>query len=207
LSTGTIGNALSQSDVPEKEIDWDRLLVEMADSVDRNNKILWAIEQGLAMKEQVLVMSHRREHCRLIDQILVQRGAKTGFLIGGEDYKVQFSDTREKFEKGKIDIAVGTFQAIGYGIDLPKAAVVVCGTPIAANQQFFSQVRGRVCRSAKGKSDSWMYYLWDRRLYGIAHVRNLIRWNRGRVVVWDHGRWVDGKLFIRAQRAEAHQTA
>lgn len=184
----------------EKEINLDRLLTEMADSVDRNNKILWAVEQGLAMKEQVIVMSHRREHCRLIDQFLVQRGRTTGFLIGGEDYKVQFNDTREKFEKGKIDIAVGTFQAIGYGIDLPKAATVVCATPIASNQQFFSQVRGRVCRSAKGKSDSWMYYLWDRRLYGIHHVKNLVRWNRGRVVVWDHERWVDGKLFIRAQR-------
>lgn len=186
----------------EKVLDWTRLLTEMSENQARNEKVLWAIEQGLAQREQVLVMSHLREHCRLIDRFLVEQGRETGFLIGGPDYKVQFDITRKAFESQKLDIAVGTFQAIGYGIDLPKAAVVVCSTPIASNRQFFSQVRGRVCRSSKGKTLSWMYYLWDRRLYGVVPVKNLLRWNQGRVVVWDHGKWIDGKTYLQDQRPD-----
>ena len=186
-----------------KEIDWDRLLSEMTLSEERNAKILWAVDQGRLHSKQVIVMSHRREHCRHLDLLIARSNIQTGFLIGGEDYKSQFVQTREAFEKGQIEVAVGTFQAIGYGIDLPKAEVVVCATPIASNKQLFAQVRGRVCRSAKGKSESWMYYLWDRRLYGLGHIRNLVRWNRGRVVIWDNTQWIEAKQFLTTVRQQA----
>jgi superfamily II DNA or RNA helicase len=188
----------------EKELDFDRLLKEMSDDEARNECVLQAIRMGLDQGEQVLVMSHRREHCRILDQHLARRGIRTGFLIGGDDYRTEFVTTRERFEKGKLQVAVGTFQAIGHGIDLPKAAVVVCATPIAGNKFFFNQVRGRVCRLAKGKKDSWVYYLWDKRVYGHKHVRNLIRWNH-RVHVWSGESlgWVEGKPFLNMEKEHA----
>jgi hypothetical protein len=188
----------------EKEVDFGRLLLEMNDNEPRNDRILQAIDMGLEQGEQVLVMAHRREHCRVVDQQLVRKGIKTGFLIGGDDYRKQFVETRELFEKGKLQVAVGTFQAIGYGIDLPKAAVVVCATPIAGNRFFFNQVRGRICRLAKNKKDSWVYYLWDKQVYGLRHVRNLIKWNNKRVQVWTgEAGWVDGKTYLKMEKENA----
>jgi superfamily II DNA or RNA helicase len=186
----------------EKELNFDRLLKEMTDNEARNDLVIQAVHMGLEQGEQVLVMSHRREHCRLLDQHLVRQQVKTGFLMGGEESRSQFVEARERFEKGTLQVAVGTFQAIGYGIDLPKASVVVCATPIAGNRFFFNQVRGRICRLAKGKNDSWVYYLWDRRVYRHKHLQNLIRWNK-RVTVWTMAGWVDGKMYLKLERENA----
>jgi superfamily II DNA or RNA helicase len=189
---------------PEKQLDFDRLLKEMGDDEERNKLVIKAVEYEVE-KEQVLVMSWRREHCRLLDQLLVRNGYSTGFLIGGEDYRREFVATRQKFEQEALQVAVGTFQAIGYGIDLPKASNVVCATPIAGNKQFFNQVRGRVCRIAKGKKSARMYYVWDRTVYGAKHLKNLARWNGAdRVKVLDpSGKWIDVKTFIKAMRIAA----
>lgn len=199
-------DAPPESGEQEKSMDWDRLLGAMAADLERQRLAVWCVRDGLRTDDQVIVMSHRRDHCRDLDQLFVRAGLTTGFLIGGADYQREFDETRKRFEKGELQVAVGTFQAIGYGIDLPKAAVVVCVTPIAANKQFFNQVRGRVCRSAKGKTESWMYYLLDLSVYGDKHLRNLVRWN-GRVVVWESGKWVDAKEFLRARRIKAASNA
>lgn len=191
-------------DAPEsgahvREIDFDRLLREMSDDADRNALILdWTAK--IAAEQPVLVMSHRREHCRLLDMLLARRNVRTGFLIGGDDYRKAFEETKASFIAGKIPVAVGTFQAIGYGIDLPQASIVMATTPIAGNKQFFGQVRGRICRAPKGKRGSWMYYFLDiHTSYGQKHLKNLTKWN-SKVVVWDSGHWVDGKTYLRAFR-------
>ncbi len=184
----------------DKELDFDRLLVEMSDSDARNTAVIQAVKMGLAQGEQVLVMSHRREHCRHLDLLLARENIHAGFLIGGDDYRKAFEVTRTEFEAGRLQVAVGTFQAIGYGIDLPKAAVVVAATPIAGNKFFVNQVRGRICRKSKNKDDSWFYYLWDRKVYGDRHLRNLINWNRKRCVVWTGTGWIDGKEFLKQEK-------
>jgi len=188
-----------------KELDWDRLLEEMANDEDRQRLAAWCVKDGLREDSQVLVMSHRRDHCRALDQEFVRMGLTTGFLIGGADYQREFDAVRTRFEKEDLQVAIGTFQAIGYGIDLPKASVVVCVTPIASNQFFFNQVRGRVCRKAKGKTGSTMFYLWDEKLYGDKHLRNLLRWN-GHVVVWVGGKWIGAKEYLRDKRDKAKAT-
>jgi len=195
-----IGKALFE----EKSIDTNRLYAEMADDDARNRLVIDAVYWGVKeQKEVTLVMSHRREHCRLLDLLIVQSGIlRTGFLIGGpgEDH-LAFERTVTKIEAGELDVAVGTFQAIGTGLDLPKAAVCVASMPIAANRYFFNQVRGRICRAPKGKSGAWMVYLWDQHVFGEKHVRNLLNWNK-HVVVLDHGKWVDAKTWLRARRVK-----
>lgn len=188
----------------QKELNFDRLLREMNDDPARNDLIVeWTSNAVKRDDEQTLVMSHRRDHCRLLDVLLARQGIKAGFLIGGPDYQKEFDQTRAAFEGGEIHVAVGTFQAIGYGIDLPKAAVVMATTPIAGNKQFFNQVRGRVCRIAKGKKTSWMYYFWDRHVYGVRHLKNLMRFNPGRVTVFEGGKWVDAKTYVKSLRSAA----
>jgi superfamily II DNA or RNA helicase len=196
------GKALFET--PEKEIDTHRLYAEMADNDARNKLALEAVTWGVKEQNEItLVMSHRREHCRLLDLLIVQSGIlRTGFLIGGEgeDHRA-FERTVTQIEAGELDVAVGTFQAIGTGLDLPKAAVCVAAMPIASNRYFFNQVRGRICRAPKGKKGAWMVYLWDQYVFGDEHVRNLFNWNRN-VVVLDHGKWVDAKTWLRARRVK-----
>lgn len=178
-----------------------RVLRDMFDDDARMDVLLRTI-LAEAPGEQVLVMTHHRDACRVIDQRLAAYGIRTGFLIGGADFRREFNETRARFEAGDVRVAVGTFQSIGYGIDLPKASVVVCATPIGTNKQLFGQVRGRVCRVAQGKASARLYYLWDRRMYGRRVLENLVAWNRV-VRLREGNQWVDASALAGPVRRTA----
>ena len=184
----------------QKEIDFGRLLEEMAADAARNELGLRPALEEAADGERVLIMAHRREHCRELVAQFVANGQRAGFLIGGQDYRQEFVETREAMLAGKTLVGVGTYQSIGTGVDLPVVGRVVAVTPIASNRQFFGQVRGRVCRAAagQGKKGARLYYLWDRYVYGTGHLRNLVAWNRT-VKVWDEdeGKWVEGRQYLK----------
>lgn len=169
--------------------DFDFLLKDMQDDKDRNQIALDVIKEEAGKGEQVFVLSHRREHCLAFDQAIAVAGVKTGILIGGPDYKSAFDDTKDGMLTGRIRVGVGTVQAIGQGLDIPSVGRAVVMTPIANNRQQFGQVRGRVCRTAMGKTTAILYYLWDKRIYGNRVLKNLQEWNN-QVTVKVGNRWV-----------------
>jgi superfamily II DNA or RNA helicase len=174
---------------------FNKLLGEMTNDEARNALIHDAIVREVAAGEQVLVMSHRREHCLGIDQRLVGAGIRTGVMLGGQVGRAQFERTADGLKAGTFRAAVGTLQAIGQAIDLPSVGVGIVTTPLANNRQKWGQARGRVCRSAKGKTRAVLYYCWDRAVYGRRAVENQVKWNK-RVVVLDGGEWVEGKRYL-----------
>ena len=181
---------------PELEVDTVRLNREIGEDFARNEvAISWVLDEHES-GEQVLVFSHVRDHCLLLDQRLVQQRVRTGFLIGGEDYRVEFRKTVAGLEDGTIRVGVGTFQAVGQALDMPGVSVGVCATPIASNRQVFGQVRGRLCRTAAGKKTARLYYLWDERVFGLKHLRNIVQWNADVVVLRD-GAWVPGRQYLK----------
>lgn len=178
-----------------KKLNFVRLVQEMAADPERNRLIVTCIRNALGDNEQVLVMGHEREHCHTIAPILVGDGASVGYLIGGADYAIEFRSTIAGLKSGVTRVGIGTYQAVGTGIDLPRVGVGVAMTPIAANEQLFNQVRGRVCRTATGKTSARLYMLWDRHVYP-RHLNNLCRWNANTVVL-DGKSWVNGKDYQR----------
>lgn len=178
-----------RTDDARADLDFDRLLGEMSADAARD---ALAVDHALAeveAGEQVLVMSHRREHCQSLAAAISARGVRVGLLIGGQDYAKEFARARDGILRGEIRVGVGTYQAVGTGLDLPRVGVAVCATPIAGNKQFFGQVRGRVCRVAEGKSGARLVYLLDPTVYP-GHLKNLRAWNK-RVLVLGGGRWQD----------------
>ncbi len=185
---------LTSEENPDLELDTGRLMQEMTDDHARNELIL-SVTLEEAQDQQVLILSHRRDHCMLLDQRLVGLGVRTGFLIGGDDYRVEFRKSVQGVEAGTVRVGVGTFQAIGQGLDLPSVSVGVCATPIAANRQVFNQVRGRFCRTSAGKTTARLYYPWDRKVFGTKHLQNLVQWNAD-VVVRQEGTWVSAREYL-----------
>lgn len=182
----------------DREIDFDRLLKEMVDD-ERRNEIatdiaLSEVEDG----EQVIMLSHRREHCQKFDRVFVAERIKSGYLIGGDDYEHEFDQTRAGIDSGDVQVAIGTYQAIGYGVDLPAIGVGIATTPIASNKQQFNQARGRFCRAPDGKTSARFYYLWDELVYP-GHLKNIVAWNPS-VVVYERGKWVPGREYLRKRK-------
>lgn len=162
--------------------DWARLMSSVECDADRNALIVDIVEQLLRDgRSPVLVFTERREHARqLADVALFARGHRCGLLLGGDADVTRFTEDRLRLELGKLDIAVGTFDAIGQGIDLPRVRGGVIASPIGDNKQFFGQVRGRLARAFAGKLEAWLVYVLDEQLFTRQSAR-LKRWNRGDV--------------------------
>lgn len=168
---------------------YDTLLKGLSDDETRNSQIYDLIQYETARGNQVFTLSHRREHCTKIADRIEHLGVRSGLLLGGPDNALAFEASREGLNSGRLMAGVGTIPAIGQGLDIPSVSVAIVVSPIATNRQQFGQVRGRVCRTAKGKSSATLYYLWDYKVFGNKHVRNLMDWNKD-VVIWDRDRWV-----------------
>lgn len=160
-----------------------------------------------------MLFSHRVEHCRRLEADVRRRLAvsadATGLLLGGAGNEAEFARTRAAFKDGSAVFAAGTYQAIGYGMDLPSVARGVATTPIHSNRSFFGQVRGRLCRRSEktGKTDARLYVLWDVGVYGRRPLENMCRWNKRVLVRDERGAWVSGRTYLEAMRDEAKRGA
>jgi superfamily II DNA or RNA helicase len=172
---------------------FNKLLDRMTVDETRNRLAYRAIEREVKQGNQVMVLSHRVEHAKLMDHEMVKLGIQSGIMTG--ENEAQYNASLEGLTEGRLRVASGTLKAIGTGIDVPALDVGCITTPLANNKQEFNQVRGRICRTSVGKTRARCYYLWDRHIYGIRAIENLTKWN-DLVVVYDEGKWIDGKEYL-----------
>lgn len=179
-------------DAPPAEKDWTRLTEEIADDDERNDVIVRTIIEALdAGEKPTFVWTARSAHAReLADERLFELGRPCGLMLGGTGARAErFDEARLKLGEGILDVATGTFKAIGVGINLPAIAAGIVASPIGNNPQYFNQVRGRLVRPAPGKSKAIMYYVWDRYVWP-EHYKKLKKWNGGDVEIFGRdGLW------------------
>lgn len=174
------------ANAPSEERDFTKLVSAMSTDETRCALVRRVVKElVIAGAVPALVFTHRREHAsRLAEKELPADGIPTGLLLGSAGNAQQFEESKSLLLSGVLKVAVGTFKAVGQGIDIPNVMAGVCATPIGANKQFFGQVRGRICRVVPGKRVGHLYYLWDQAVFPEA-ARNLCNWNDGLVEVYD----------------------
>lgn len=187
----------------EKEIDFNRLLDEMEADRARTELGMRFVREEVAAGEQAIVLTAHRQQVLSIAQGLMVNGIQVGTLLGKQEAsdEVEFERTRAAILAGEIRVGVGTYKALGFGIDLPAVSVGLADTPIAGNPQNFNQARGRLCRpNAKaGKKQGRFYILWDRHVYP-GHLKKIIA-NNSSVVVWQRGKWVPAAEYEKRRKA------
>lgn len=198
-------------DQRQDPIHFDRLLRCMTQDRERNLLIArLAVEQTRA-GHLALVFSHRVEHCLSLRADIVADEPRCGVVVGDPEMRRESEETVAGLGSGAIVAAVGTYQSIGTGIDLPAVDRGIATTPIHTNRPFVGQVRGRLCRVDRRpnatKKDSILYVLWDRAIHGLVPLRNYLRFNSGNVTVYDPetGTIEPGRAFLK--RAEAEEDA
>lgn len=180
-------------------LNFKRLLDEMTRNEERNRLILDVVEEASKVGG-VMVFSHRVEHCQVLDQGCVARGIQSGLMIGTSEWSHAFDVTKSGLKSGRLRVGVGTFESIGQAIDVPAVSRGVMATPVNNNRQRFGQVRGRMCRANRaGSSDAELWYVYDPEVFGLAPIRNLIRWNND-VKVRVGGRWVSGASYLKESK-------
>lgn len=178
--------------------DFRELLDHLEVDEQRNERGMRLALAEVAEGRSVIMLSHRRDHCRRFCQMAASAGVRSGLLLGGVEDASEFERCVRELRSGELKFAAGTIQAIGQGIDLPAVSRGIVMTPVAGNKFLWGQVRGRMCRRAEGKVDAAVYYLLDVPTVGLGHLANLCAWN-ARVVVLD-GTMADGRDWLREER-------
>lgn len=155
--------------------DFNRLLEEMTADEARNNLVMSTVAKATEGDRQALVFSHRVEHCRSLDSLFASYGIRSGVMVGEDPER--YEQTVMGLRSGDRQVGIGTFGKIGLGLDLPAVAAGVIATPCHSNRPMYMQVTGRLSRTAKGKTDAVLWYLWDQHVHGLYPLYNLRRWS------------------------------
>lgn len=180
-------------------LDFNRLLDDVTSDDERTSLGVDWIAKEVSEGRRCLAISHRVEHCRIIDSMLTARGIRSGLMLGGTDFALEFEETRSKIQSGEKSVAVGTPQAIGEGIDLPAVDRGFVFTPVKGRQAW-TQIKGRICRALEGKSDAAIYYLIDVKAFGLDGVRSHPAWTQ-RSLIADDGGMITVKQWVARKRA------
>jgi superfamily II DNA or RNA helicase len=173
------------------------LLDEMERDRERNALAVSLVKECVREGLPTLTFTHRVNHAKIIDAAMVSNRIPSGLALGGPDRSEEFGRTIEGLRDGSLMVGCGTFQKLGVGHDIPTVAAGITITPVHSNRAFLDQVKGRICRTSKGKENARILILWDRHVFGLQPLLNLRRWNNV-IRVWDEWekRWKDVTVYL-----------
>jgi superfamily II DNA or RNA helicase len=164
--------------IPPSGEEFTRLLAEMVADDRRTSQIAARVAAEVEKGETFLVFSHRVEHVNRILRMFEAAGVPAGPMLGGTP---EFERTRAGLLSGLVKVGVGTMKALGKGVNVPDVTSGYAATPVVTSSQVFRQAKGRIIRPKKDGGVAKMWVSWDRRVFGDAPVRKLVKWHRGHV--------------------------
>ncbi|MBI5882354.1 MAG: DEAD/DEAH box helicase [Elusimicrobia bacterium] len=156
----------SNGETPIQEV--FRYLVE--DDV-RNTLIEQDVLAALGRGRRCLILSHRREHCRLLTEKLTQKGKVPFVLNGGQGKKERTAILKaiQETPKNKDLIVVATGQYLGEGFDCPQLDTLFLAFPVAFKGKLI-QYAGRIMRELPDKTDAEVYDYADVQVPVLKHM-------------------------------------
>lgn len=188
-----------RSEIPP---DYKRLLDRMVEDDARSEVVMPIARKAIDSGEKVMMISRRVAHCKRLRSMAIGYRLKAGLHIGEVGYEKEREETADQFRAGELQLMIGVNDTLGYGVDLPAVSVGFVMTPMSKdNRQQWGQLRGRLCRTAKGKRGAVIYYLWDRHVFGVKPLEAMRSWNRKVKVLWD-GKWIGAKEALKRYEAK-----
>ena len=113
----------------------------LAEHSERTQSIVDDAITNISAGKHPLVLTERREHAELINQLLIENEIETVILRGGMPANEKLSDTQ---------VVVATGKYIGEGFDLPRLDTLFLAMPIAWKGSL-AQYAGIIHRESDGK--------------------------------------------------------
>jgi superfamily II DNA or RNA helicase len=130
---------------------YSAMLSELTQDLERNRRVgREAAEQAKTSPGIVLVLSDRKEHCRLIAEALDRDHGIASTILTGDLSNEARERVTEKLKAGDCKVLVATGQLIGEGFDLPALGAVLLTTPIRFEGRLI-QFIGRALRPSPGQ--------------------------------------------------------
>ncbi|MBT4077919.1 MAG: DEAD/DEAH box helicase family protein [Gammaproteobacteria bacterium] len=125
----------------------------LTDDKSRAQKIVDDVVDRVAEGKNPLVLTERREHADLINQLLVDKKIQTVVMRGAMRAKERKA-ANERLAKTQVVVATGKY--VGEGFDMPRLDTLFLALPIAWKGSL-AQYAGRIHRESDGKSCVTIY--------------------------------------------------
>ncbi|NOQ81362.1 MAG: DEAD/DEAH box helicase [Methylophaga sp.] len=119
----------------------------IADNSERNKRIINDVAGQIKEGKCPLVLTERREHATLLNQLLIDKKFKTVILRGAMRVKER-KEANGRLSEAQVIVATGKY--IGEGFDLPKLDTLFLAMPISWKGTL-AQYAGRIHRESEGK--------------------------------------------------------
>jgi superfamily II DNA or RNA helicase len=140
---------------------------------DRNSVIEEDVMFALNGGRQCLILTQRREHCRLLADRLIQRG-KIPYILSGEVGKRERSAILETIKEAppqKELLVIATGEYLGEGFDCPRLDTLFLTFPVSFKGKIVQYV-GRTLRSYQGKDTVLVYDYLDAKVPILSRMHN-----------------------------------
>ncbi|MBI4397277.1 MAG: DEAD/DEAH box helicase family protein [Elusimicrobia bacterium] len=137
----------------------------------RNALIEQDVQAALSRGRRCLILSHRREHCRLLAERLSQKGKSPFILNGGQGKKERVATLKaiQETPQDKDLIVVATGQYLGEGFDCPQLDTLFLAFPVAFKGKLIQYI-GRIMREVPGKTWVEVYDYVDVQVPVLKHM-------------------------------------
>jgi superfamily II DNA or RNA helicase len=147
--------------------EYTRVLSELTEDEGRNRLIVKdVIKEASNAGGVCLVLTDRKEHCHVLQDMLSNKGmfadVLTGSICNGDRTAIV-----ERLNSGDVSILIATGQLIGEGFDCKELSTLFLATPIKFDGRL-RQYLGRILRPAAGKNKAKIYDYVDKRIPVLA---------------------------------------
>jgi superfamily II DNA or RNA helicase len=136
--------------------EYSKMISELIQNKERNFLICADIAKEISNNNICLVLSDRKAHCNIIQEILNNDFQISSELLTGDIPNEERQIITNNLNKGQIKVLVATGQLIGEGFDCKALSVLFLATPIKFAGRVV-QYTGRILRPAKEKKKAILY--------------------------------------------------
>jgi len=106
------------------------------------------------------VLSDRKIHCRMLQELLEERHGISGAILTGDTPLPERKRLVDQIQSGRVDVVFATGQLIGEGFDASNLTSLFLATPVKFSGRLI-QYLGRVLRPSAGKAQPKVYDFVD----------------------------------------------
>lgn len=140
------------------------IIADLTEDEGRNRQIVDEVAREVGSGRGVsLVLSDRKSHCRLLQNLLEERHGIGGALLTGDTPLPERKRLVELIGTGRVDVVFATGQLIGEGFDADNLTSLFLATPVKFSGRLI-QYLGRVLRPSPGKAQPKVYDFVDERV-------------------------------------------
>ena len=152
-------------------IDWNNFAVAITTDEERNSLVVANVKKEWEQGRVVLVVTKRREHADILEDMLTEAGVANVNQINGDTNADKFYTSRLLgfIKSRRVTCIVATAAAIQTGANIPALDSVHLAMPIA-NRRNLEQLLGRIRRKAEGKNEATLTYYFDEKVGYALHL-------------------------------------